>query len=134
MVNHLIQKDFHHLFVDSDLENTDYENSVERNHIIEWAKGLLYIKNNNEVNNILVLGKSGVGKTTSINTIIKSNIFETSEDPHMCTRKCQIGRLTLENKHYSFIDTPHFDDPHDESENEQSYIRKSKYQMYYIFI
>jgi GTPase Era involved in 16S rRNA processing len=32
----------------------------------------------------------------------------------MCTRECQIGRLTLENKHYSFIDTPGLD----ESENE----------------
>ena len=36
----------------------------------------------------------------------------------MCTKKCQIGRLTLENKHYSFIDTPGFDDPRGESENE----------------
>ena len=78
---------FHSFFVDSDLENIDYENSVERNHIIEQAQGLLYIKNNNEVNNILVLGKSGVGKTTFINTIIKSNIFETSDDRYMCKKK-----------------------------------------------
>ena len=76
------------------------------------------MKYNNEVNYILVLGKSGVGKTTFVNTIIKSNIFETSDGPHMCTRKCQIGRLTFQNKHYSFIDTPGFDDPYDESENE----------------
>ena len=109
---------FHSFFVDSDLENTEDENNVERNHIIEWAKGLLYIKNNNEVNYILVLGPTGVGKTTFVNTIIKSNIFETSDDRYMCTKKCQIGRLTLENKHYSFIDTPGFDDPRGESENE----------------
>ena len=76
------------------------------------------MKYNNEVNYILVLGKSGVGKTTFVNTIIKSNIFETSDGPHMCTRKCQIGRLTFQNKHYSFIDTPGFNDPYDEFENE----------------
>ena len=72
------------------------------------------MKYNNEVNYILVLGQAGVGKTTFVNTIIKSNIFETSDDRYMCTKKCQIGRLTLENKHYSFIDTPGLD----ESENE----------------
>ena len=73
------------------------------------------MKYNNEVNYILVLGKSGVGKTTFVNTIIKSNIFKTYDDgADMCTRECQIGRLTFQNKHYSFIDTPGFD----ESENE----------------
>ena len=73
------------------------------------------MKYNNEVNYILVLGKIGVGKTTFVNTIIKSNIFKTYDDgPDMCTRECQIGRLTFQNKHYSFIDTPGFD----ESENE----------------
>lgn len=36
---------FHSFFIDSDLENTKDENSVERNYIIEWAKSLLYIKN-----------------------------------------------------------------------------------------
>ena len=76
------------------------------------------MKYNNEVNYILVLGKSGVGKTTFINTIIKSNIFETSDGRDMCTRKFQIGRLTFQNKHYSFIDTPDFDDPHGEYESE----------------
>ena len=77
------------------------------------------MKYNNEVNYILVLGQAGVGKTTFVNTIIKSNIFKTSDDgPDMCTRECQIGRLTFENKHYSFIDTLNFDDPYDESENE----------------
>ena len=109
---------FHSFFVDSDFENIDYENRAERNHIIEWAKSLLYIKNNNEVNNILVLGKSGVGKTTFINTITKSNIFETSDGRDICTRKCQIGRLYFENKQYSFIDTPGFDGPRSESEIE----------------
>ena len=76
------------------------------------------MKYNNEVNYILVLGQAGVGKTTFVNTIIKSNIFETSDGPHMCTRKCQIGRLTFQNKHYSFIDTPGFDGPRSESEIE----------------
>jgi GTPase Era involved in 16S rRNA processing len=77
------------------------------------------MKYNNEVNYILVLGQAGVGKTTFVNTIIKSNIFKTSDDgPDMCTRECQIGRLTLENKHYSFIDTPGFDGPRSESEIE----------------
>ena len=76
------------------------------------------MKYNNEVNYILVLGQAGVGKTTFVNTIIKSNIFKTSDGRNMCTRECQIGRLTLENKHYSFIDTPDFNDPRGESENE----------------
>ena len=109
---------FNSFFVDSDFENKDYDNRVERNHIIEWAKSLLYIKNNNEVNNILVLGKSGVGKTTFINTIIKSNIFKTSDGRDICTRIFQIGRLDFEGKQYSFIDTPGFDDPRGESEIE----------------
>ena len=76
------------------------------------------MKYNNEVNYILVLGESGVGKTTFINTIIKSNIFETSKGRDMCTKKCSIGRLTFKNKHYSFIDTPDFNDPSGKSENE----------------
>ena len=109
---------FHSFFIDSDLENIEDENSVERNRIIQWAKSLLYIKNNNEVNNILVLGKSGVGKTTFINTIIKSNIFKTSDGRDICTRIFQIGRLDFEGKQYSFIDTPGFDDPRGESEIE----------------
>ena len=74
------------------------------------------MKYNNEVNYILVLGPTGVGKTAFVNTIIKSNIFETSDDRYMCTKKCQIGRLTFENKYYSFIDTPHFDDYSSENE------------------
>ena len=73
---------------------------------------------NNEVNFVLVLGNTGVGKTTFINTITKSNIFEISEGPHMCTKKCSIGRLTFKNKHNSFIDTPDFNNPYGKSENE----------------
>ncbi len=76
------------------------------------------MKYNNEVNYILVLGRPGVGKTTFVNTIIKSNIFKTSIGRDICTEKCQIGRLTFQNKHYSFIDTPGFDDPFGKSENE----------------
>ena len=94
---------FHSFFVDSDLENIAPENSVVHNHIIEWDKCLLYIKNNYEVNCNLLLQNSGVGKTTFINTIIKSNIFETSDDRDMCVRRCQIVR---------------FDDPYGKSENE----------------
>ena len=45
------------------------------------------MKYNNEVNYILVLGPTGVGKTTFVNTIIKSNIFETSDDRYMCKKK-----------------------------------------------
>ena len=45
------------------------------------------MKYNNEVNYILVLGPTRVGKTTFVNTIIKSNIFETSDDRYMCKKK-----------------------------------------------
>ena len=78
------------------------------------------MKYNSEENYILVLGPTGVGKTAFVNTIIKSNIFETSDDRYMCTKKNQIGRLTFENKLYSFIDTPDFYDPHDECESEKN--------------
>ena len=81
------------------------------------------MKYNNEVNYILVLGQVGAGKTTFVNTIIKSNIFKIDDGPYGCTKKCQIGRLTFENKHYSFIDTPGLDD--DESEIE---INKAIYE------
>ena len=36
---------FQSFFIDSDLENTEDENVVERSRIIGWAKSLLYIKN-----------------------------------------------------------------------------------------
>ena len=65
----------------------------------------------------LVLGETGVRKSSFINTITKSNeknannnYCKTSPNTNACTKKFQISRTSYSHNTYSFIDTPGLND------------------------
>ena len=65
----------------------------------------------------LVLGETGVGKSSFINTITQSNeknannnYCKTSPNANACTKKFQISRTSYAHNTYSFIETPELKD------------------------
>ena len=58
----------------------------------------------------IVLGESGVGKSSFINLITRSTNCKTSDRPEICTKKYNITRTIYNKSEYYFIDTPGFDD------------------------
>ena len=53
-----------------------------------------------------VLGETGVGKSTFVNAITRSNECKISYGPEACTKYCQLVKTELANKTIQFIDTP----------------------------
>lgn len=64
--------------------------------------------NDNEDYISIVLGETGVGKSTFINSITKSKNCKTSYDVTRCTNKYNVTRTIHNEKEYYFIDTPGF--------------------------
>ena len=65
----------------------------------------------------LVIGETGIGKSSFINTITKSNeinasnsYYKTQSNINACTKKFQISRTSYAHNTYSFIDTPELND------------------------
>uniref|UniRef100_A0A7C4YHY8 GTPase Era n=1 Tax=candidate division WOR-3 bacterium TaxID=2052148 RepID=A0A7C4YHY8_UNCW3 len=64
---------------------------------------------------VTVLGKTNVGKSTLLNTIMKRNFFIVSSKPQT-TRHRIIGVLNLEDAQIAFVDTPGIFEPKNELE------------------
>lgn len=73
--------------------------------------------------NIIVLGKTGSGKSSFLNAIIKSfgssleKLLETSDDTDGCTTDLEPVNIFYNNKHLCFYDTPGLDDGNEDQNN-----------------
>lgn len=74
--------------------------------------------------NIIVLGKTGSGKSSFLNAIIKNfgspneKLLETSEETDGCTQDLEPVNIFYENKHLCFYDTPGLDDGNERKNND----------------
>ncbi|CAF3963086.1 unnamed protein product, partial [Rotaria sordida] len=65
---------------------------------------------NNEIRMIL-LGKTGTGKSSVGNTILGAKLFEAKLNPNGVTKQCGSGTRDFEKKRLFIVDTPGFLDP-----------------------
>ena len=70
----------------------------------------------------LVLGETGVGKSSFINGITNSNNCEVGDEGKACTVKFKISKANIGNSQYSFIDTPGLND----AKGDEKYINEIK--------
>uniref|UniRef100_A0A3B4VQF8 GTPase IMAP family member 7-like n=1 Tax=Seriola dumerili TaxID=41447 RepID=A0A3B4VQF8_SERDU len=66
---------------------------------------------------IVLLGKTGAGKSSLCNTIFKEDLFQISHTANSETTKCQSETKSVKKRRITLIDTPGFFDP-DRSEEE----------------
>uniref|UniRef100_A0A671UQ21 AIG1-type G domain-containing protein n=1 Tax=Sparus aurata TaxID=8175 RepID=A0A671UQ21_SPAAU len=57
---------------------------------------------------IVILGKTGAGKSSLANTIFGEELFKISHDPNSETRKCQANTKSVNGRSITLIDTPGF--------------------------
>ena len=65
----------------------------------------------------LVLGETGVGKSSFINGITNQQACKVSSEGKACTTKFKIVKTRHENSQYNFIDTPGLNDAKGDEKN-----------------
>lgn len=81
----------------------------------------------NNYSKCLVVGSSGVGKSSFINAITKSKECKVSSEAYNCTMDLQLIYTEHDNNKYIFVDTPGFDPPCGDGLNIQSLKSISNY-------
>ncbi|KAM8746505.1 GTPase IMAP family member 7-like [Acanthopagrus schlegelii] len=61
---------------------------------------------------IVVLGKTGAGKSSLANTIFGESVFKTDDSPESGTSKCQAETRSVNGRNITWIDTPGLFDTH----------------------
>ena len=75
---------------------------------IDYYLETLHLKYKDKV--IILLGETGVGKSTFINSITESNECKVSPGPKACTKELQFVKLFDSGYNYFFLDTPGLND------------------------
>ncbi|XP_030286094.1 GTPase IMAP family member 7-like [Sparus aurata] len=70
----------------------------------------------NAARRIVVLGKTGAGKSSLANTIFGEAVFETDDSPEIGTIRCQAETRSVNGRIITWIDTPGFFDTREDEE------------------
>ena len=83
---------------------------------------------------VVLLGKTGVGKSSFINSITKKKECTIGNTSKSCTKNLKRVNRTFDGYNYYFIDTPGLDDASDEDKNIQKLGDLTKYPRISVFL
>ena len=83
---------------------------------------------------VVLLGETGSGKSTFINSITNDNLCITSSESKSCTKNIQIVKLFIDGYNIYFVDTPGLNDQEEDKKNKEQITKLQKRGIISTFI